>query len=113
MVAPGALAALVMLVLALPASAQRGDRDRDRDRERDRDRDRGECKSEILNAAGRAKFRPLTRGREMAGNGAAMADAVANWQRDVSAKYGSEWMLWDRLSRKPSNLRTGAAWHRR
>jgi len=46
----------------------------------------------MLNAAGKAKFRPFTQAREIRGEGAAMADAIANWQRDVSAKYGSQWI---------------------
>src|SRR5262249_37782443 len=61
-----------------------------------------ECKP-LLNAAGKAKFRPFTQAREIRGEGAAMADAIANWQRDVSAKYGSQWMLWDRARDKNSN----------
>jgi hypothetical protein len=63
---------------------------------------RGECKP-LLNAAGKAKFRPFTQSREIRGEGAAMADAIANWQRDVSAKYGSQWMLWDKADDKNSN----------
>jgi len=63
---------------------------------------RGECKP-LLNAAGKAKFRPFTQAREVRGEGAAMADAIANWQRDVSAKYGSQWMLWDKADDKNSN----------
>jgi hypothetical protein len=57
----------------------------------------------LLNAAGKAKFRPFTQAREIRGEGAAMADAIANWQRDVSAKYGSQWMLWDRAEDKNWN----------
>ena len=57
----------------------------------------------MLNAAGKAKFRPFTQAREVRGEGAAMADAIANWQRDVSAKYGSQWMLWDKADDKNSN----------
>src|SRR5262249_17203568 len=63
---------------------------------------RGECKA-MLNAAGKAKFRPFTQAREIRGEGAAMADAIANWQREVSAKYGSQWMMWDRADDKNSN----------
>jgi hypothetical protein len=88
----GVVALLVTVLLVLTASAQ--PRNRDRDRDRDRDSPKGECK-EMLNAAGRAKFRPFTQKREREGRGAAMADAIANWQRDVSAKYGSQWMLWE------------------
>jgi hypothetical protein len=61
-----------------------------------------ECKP-MLNAAGKAKFRPFTQAREVRGEGAAMADAIANWQRDVSAKYGSQWMLWTRAQDKNWN----------
>jgi hypothetical protein len=70
------MAAAVLCTPAAPAAAQ------------------GQCKA-LLNAAGKAKFRPFTQAREKRGNGAAMADAIANWQRDVSAKYGSQWMLWE------------------
>lgn len=70
------MSAAILCALAPPAAAQ------------------VQCKG-LLNAAGKAKFRPFTQGREKRGNGAAMADAIANWQRDVSAKYGSQWMLWE------------------
>ena len=93
----GALAALMTVFLVADVSAQR-----DRDRDRDKDRPKGECK-EMLNAAGRAKFRPFTQAREARGEGAAMADAIANWQRDVSAKYGSQWMLWVNADDKKYN----------
>jgi hypothetical protein len=85
----GALAALMTAMLMLGASAQQPGGDK-------------ECKP-MLNAAGKAKFRPFTQAREIRGEGAAMADAIANWQRDVSAKYGSQWMLWDRADDKNWN----------
>jgi putative peptidoglycan binding protein len=92
----GAVVALMTAMLTLSASAQTAS---------DRDPSQAfaqECKDR-LNAAGRAKFRPFTQRREVNGEGAAMADAIANWQRDVSAKYGSQWMLWDKAVDKKEN----------
>jgi hypothetical protein len=94
----GAFAALVTAMLTLSASAQTAS-DQDPTQAYAQ---RGECKP-LLNAAGKAKFRPFTQAREVRGEGAAMADAIANWQRDVSAKYGSQWMLWDKADDKNSN----------
>jgi hypothetical protein len=92
----GAVAALMTAMLTLSANAQTpGDPTQAYAQQ-------GECKP-LLNAAGKAKFRPFTQGREVRGEGAAMADAIANWQRDVSAKYGSQWMLWDKADDKNSN----------
>jgi hypothetical protein len=93
----GAFAALVTAVLTFSASAQTTSDDPTQAYAQ-----RGECKP-LLNAAGKAKFRPFTQAREIRGEGAAMADAIANWQRDVSAKYGSQWMLWDKADDKNSN----------
>ena len=96
----GAFAALVTAVLTLSASAQTAS-DQDPTQAYAQQRG-GECKP-MLNAAGKAKFRPFTQAREIRGEGAAMADAIANWQRDVSAKFGSQWMLWDKADDKNSN----------
>jgi hypothetical protein len=52
------------------------------------------CKAETFTAAGRAKFRPFSKAKELEGRGAAMADAVANWQREIGAKFGERWKLW-------------------
>jgi hypothetical protein len=94
----GAVAALMTAMLTLSANAQTaGDR-----APTEAYAQQGECKP-MLNAAGKAKFRPFTQAREIRGDGAAMADAIANWQRDVSAKYGSQWMMWDRADDKNSN----------
>lgn len=94
----GAVAALMTAMLTLSANAQTaGDR-----APTEAYAQREECKP-LLNAAGKAKFRPFTQSREIRGDGAAMADAIANWQRDVSAKYGSQWMMWDRADDKNSN----------
>jgi hypothetical protein len=54
------------------------------------------CKSDIVTTAGRGKFRPFSKQKELAGEGAAMADAVANWQRQVSDKFGDQWKLWSK-----------------
>jgi hypothetical protein len=52
------------------------------------------CKADVFTASGRAKFRPFSKSKELEGGGAAMADAVANWQREVSAKVGERWRHW-------------------
>jgi len=82
----GAFAALMMGMLTLtassPVTAQQAQQQR-------------ECKEEKLNAAGKSKFRPFTQAREIRGEGAAMADAIYNWQRNVLTKYGAQWMLWE------------------
>src|SRR5262245_60036073 len=90
----GAVAALMTAMLTLSANAQTERNPTEAFAQ--------ECKP-MLNAAGKAKFRPFTQAREIRGEGAAMADAIANWQRDVSAKYGSQWMLWDKADDKNSN----------
>src|SRR5215470_13545522 len=95
----GAVVALMTAMLTLSASAQTTS---NQDPTQAFAQGRGECKDR-LNAAGRAKFRPFTQRREVNGEGAAMADAIANWQRDVSAKYGSQWMLWDKAVDKKEN----------
>jgi len=63
---------------AVPASAQ----------------DQG-CKREVITSAGAAKFRPFTKAKELRGDGASMAAAIENWQRDVITKYGEQWMQWE------------------
>src|SRR5262245_65781123 len=93
----GAFAALVTAVLTFSASAQTTSDDPTQAYAQ-----RGECKP-LLNAAGKAKFRPFTQAREIRGERAAMADAIANLQRDASAKYGSQWMLWGKADDKNSN----------
>jgi len=92
-----AFATLITIILALSASSQTVDRDHDPADARAQAQ--AECKPRLL-AAGRTKYRPLTFAREMRGEGAAMADAMANWQRDANAKYGSQWMLWDRAEER-------------
>ena len=101
----GAVAALMTAMLTLSANAQTAG---DRDPTQAYAQQGGECKP-MLNAAGKAKFRPFTQAREIRGEGAAMADAIANWQRDVSAKYGSQWMMWDRADDKNSNCSLSSA----
>jgi len=54
------------------------------------------CKADIVTATGKAKFRPFSKTKELEGRGSAMADAVASWQRDVSAKFGEQWKLWSK-----------------
>lgn len=54
------------------------------------------CKADVVTAVGRAKFRPFSKTKELEGRGSAMDDAVANWQRNVSAKYGEQWKMWSK-----------------
>lgn len=54
----------------------------------------GACKADAVTAAGRGKFRPFTKTKELEGRGSAMADAVANWEREVGAKFGEQWKAW-------------------
>jgi hypothetical protein len=53
------------------------------------------CKAGYVNATGRGKWRPFSRGKELEGNGAAMRDAVAAWEREVAATHGDRWKQWD------------------
>jgi hypothetical protein len=75
----GAIAALLTVAVTAAASAQPP----------------GECKQEVMTASGDAKFRPFTRARELACEGAAASDAIGRWQREVNAKFGEQWMRWD------------------
>jgi hypothetical protein len=52
------------------------------------------CKSEYISAAGRGKWRPFSRDKELEGNGAAMRDAIAAWERKVAADLGDSWKQW-------------------
>jgi hypothetical protein len=52
------------------------------------------CKSDAVTAAGRAKFRPFSKTKELEGRGAAMADAVAKWQQEVGTRFGEPWRTW-------------------
>jgi len=54
------------------------------------------CKADVVTASGRGKFRPFTKTKVLEGRGSAMADAVANWQREVSDKHGEQWKLWSK-----------------
>jgi hypothetical protein len=54
------------------------------------------CKSDAVTATGRAKFRPFGKTKELEGRGSAMADAVANSQREVTDRYGDEWGRWSK-----------------
>jgi hypothetical protein len=92
------VATLLTTMLAISASSQTVDRDHD-PADAQAAQEQGECKPKLI-AAGRTKYKPLTFAREIRGEGAAMADAVANWQRDASAKYGTQWMLWDRAEER-------------
>jgi hypothetical protein len=79
MLAPAGAMLLLAGALAVPAGAQ------------------GEaCKSEIITATGRAKFRPFSKAKELEGHGAAMADAITAWQQNVDAKFGDQWKSWSK-----------------
>src|SRR5689334_15595852 len=56
----------------------------------------GACKGEPVTVSGKAKFRPFSKTTELEGRGAAMADAVANWEREVGSRYGQAWKAWSR-----------------
>jgi peptidoglycan hydrolase-like protein with peptidoglycan-binding domain len=93
MLCASAIPLVLAFMLAIPASAQRDD---------DRDRDRGErnCKGDRISASGNAVWRPFSRQKELDGKGAAFANAVANWQREVRTKYGELWMQYERARGK-------------
>src|SRR5262245_23100830 len=93
----GVVATLLTAMLASSASSQT--MDRDHDFAGARAQEQRECKPRLI-AAGRTKSRPLTLAREIRGEGAAMAGAIANWQRDASAQHGSQWMLWERAEER-------------
>ena len=61
--------------------------------------EQAECKPKLL-VAGKTKYRQLTFAREMKGEGAAMAEAIANWQRHARAQHGTQWMLWERAEER-------------
>jgi hypothetical protein len=95
----GALAALMTAMLPLTGTAHAQERDHDPAQALAQAApQQGEDCKDKLNAAGKAKFRPFTRAREIRGEGAAMADAVANWQRDVITKYGRQFMIWEKAT---------------
>src|SRR5262245_55667027 len=92
-----AVATLLAAMLALSASSQTIDRDHDPAGARAQEQ--AECKPK-LSVAGKTKYRQLTFAREMKGEGAAMAEAIANWQRHASGQHGTQWMLWERAEEK-------------
>ena len=56
------------------------------------------CKDDAVSISGRAKFRPFTKTKELEGRGSAMADAVANWEREVGTRFGAKWGTWSRAT---------------
>jgi hypothetical protein len=59
-----------------------------------------DCKTDLVKATGRGKFRPFTKTKELEGKGSSMADAVATWQREVEASFGERWKLWSEAKDK-------------
>ena len=53
------------------------------------------CKADAITVTGPAKFRFL-KGRALEGRGSAMNNAIASWEREVSAKFGDQWAVWKR-----------------
>lgn len=53
------------------------------------------CKDGYVNATGRGKWRPFSRAKELEGNGAAMRDAIAAWEREVADNHGERWKQWE------------------
>jgi hypothetical protein len=53
------------------------------------------CKADAITVSGPAKFRFL-KGRALEGRGSAMNNAIASWEREVSAKFGDQWAVWKR-----------------
>lgn len=84
---------LVLGTLAMTAGAQTRDRDRGPSEPGDE-----RCKREIIKAGGKASFALFSRQRELEGRGAAMQNAIANWQREVRAKYGEQWMQYEQAA---------------
>jgi hypothetical protein len=60
----------------------------------------GECKADFVAVSGRGKFRPFSKNKELEGRGTAMADAVADWEREVGDKFGKRWKLWSEAKDK-------------
>src|SRR5688572_21932631 len=58
------------------------------------------CKTELVTATGRGKFRPFTRTKELEGGGASMKDAVAAWEREVESTHGERFKLWSEAKDK-------------
>lgn len=53
------------------------------------------CKDAYVNATGRGKWRPFSRAKELEGNGAAMRDAIAAWEREAADNHGERWKQWE------------------
>src|SRR5262249_24329060 len=92
-----AVATLITAMLAFSASSQT--MDREHDPAGARAQEQAECKPKLM-VAGKTKYRQITFTREMKGEGAAMAEAIANWQGHASAQHGTQWMLWERAEER-------------
>jgi hypothetical protein len=54
------------------------------------------CKAEAITVSGKASFRPFSKTKQLDGKSAAMADAIAKWERRVGSKFGASWKTWAR-----------------
>lgn len=63
------------------------------------------CKADVITVTGRSKggVKRWTQTKELEGKGAAMDDAVAAWEREVSGKFGENWKLWTTAKDKSFN----------
>jgi hypothetical protein len=83
------VALMLAVLFTTPVRAQRSDRGGERYAYK------SNCKDETIKASGSAVWRPFSLKREINGEGAAFANAVVNWQREVWSKYGEHWMDYD------------------
>jgi hypothetical protein len=82
--AAAAVAAFLMAGAAVEPAAAQGDA----------------CKGDVVTSTGRGKWRPFTRTKELEGNGAAMKDAVAAWEREAASTHGERFKLWSEAKDK-------------
>jgi hypothetical protein len=56
------------------------------------------CKADVVTTSGRSKlrFRAKTQKKELEGDGAAKADAITKWEREVANSFGDQWKQWSR-----------------
>ena len=56
------------------------------------------CKADVVTTSGRSKlrFRAKTQQKELEGDGAAKADAIVNWEKQVAKSFGDDWKQWSK-----------------